>query len=246
MAANLAPIRLLTYNVHRWGDDRAAVAEVITRCAPDVAMIQEAPTWWGTHWRRLAFARSVGLHYVAGAARTIALVADPIRWSVRRRRIRRPLIRRRKGFVTLQLPGGAVAVSQAVSQAASQAGPPITLIGCHLGLANAARPAELRQVLQLTREGVPSVVVGDINERPGGPVWKLAADLGLSDVTSAGCPTFPAAHPQARIDAVWASPGLSVRQLELAGLGITRDLLVRASDHLPVLVQINAPARAIS
>jgi len=188
----------------------------------------------GTHWRRLAFARSVGLHYVAGAARTIALVADPIRWSVRRRRIQRPFIRRWKGFVTLQLPGGAVA--------ASQADPPITLIGCHLGLVNGARPAELRQVLQLRRPGVPSVIVGDVNERPGGPVWQLAAELGLEDVTAAGGPTFPAAHPCARIDAVWAPSDLSATRLELADLGITDDLLVRASDHLPVLVQINAGA----
>jgi len=234
MAANLAPIRLLTYNVHRWGDDRAAVAEVITRCTPDVAMIQEAPTWWGTRRRRLAFARSVQLHYVAGAARTIALVADPLRWAVRRRRIQRPLIRRWKGLLTLQLPGGAVA--------ASQADPPITLIGCHLGLANAARTAELQQALQLRRPDVPSVIVGDVNERPGGPVWKLAADLGLRDVTADGGPTFPAAHPQARIDAVWASSGLSVTRLDPADLGITRELVARASDHLPVLVQINAPS----
>lgn len=234
MAAQPAPIRLLTYNVHRWGDDRAAVAEVIGRCAPDVAMIQEAPTWWGTRRRRLAFARSVGLHYVVGAARTIGLVADPLRWSFRRRRIQRPLVRRWKEFVTLQLPGGAVAVSQA--------DPAITLIGCHLGLANAARPAELQQVLRLRQPGVPSVIVGDVNERPGGPVWKLAADLGLADVTASDGPTFPAVHPQARIDAVWATPGVSVTRVDIATLGITRDVLVRASDHLPVLVEVSGPS----
>ena len=236
MAANLAPIRLLTYNVHRWGDDRSAVAEVITRCAPDVAMIQEAPTWWGTRWRRTAFARSVGMHYVVGAARTIALVADPIRWSVARLRIRRPLIRRWKGFWTLQLPGGAVAVS---------GGEPVTLVGCHLGLANAARPAELQQALRLSRPGVPSVVVGDVNERPGGPVWKLAAELGLADLTAADGPTFPAARPQARIDAVWASPGLAVSRIDLDPLGLDRDLLARASDHLPVLVEISNPQASV-
>lgn len=234
MAAQLAPIRLLTYNVHRWGDDRSAVAEVIGRCAPDVAMIQEAPTWWGTRRRRLAFARSVRLHYVVGAARTIALVADPLRWSVRRRRIQRPLLRRWKRFVTLQLPGGAVA--------AGQADPAITLIGCHLGLANAARTAELQQALRLRQPGVPSVIVGDVNERPGGPVWKLAADLGLTDVTASDGPTFPSTHPRARIDAVWASPGVSVVRVDLAELGITRELLVRASDHLPVLVEVSAPS----
>lgn len=230
MAATVAPIRLLTYNVHRWGDDHAAVAEVISRCAPDVAMIEEAPTWWGTHRRRLAFARTVGLHYVVGAARTVALVAEPARWTVRRRRISRPLVRRRKRFYSLQLPGGAVAVDGS--------DPPITLIGCHLGLANAARPAELRQVLELCRPGVASVIVGDVNERPGGPVWRLAGGVGLADITASDGPTFPADHPNARIDAVWASAGLTMRRVDLSGLGLTRELMVRASDHLPVLVEI--------
>lgn len=238
MAANLAPIRLLTYNVHRWGDDRSAVAEVITRCGPDVAMVQEAPTWWGTRRRRAAFARSVRMHYVAGAARTIALVADPVRWSVGRRRIRRPLVRRWKGFWTLQLPGGAVAVSGGQ--------PPITMIGCHLGLADAARPAELQQALGLAQPGEPSVVVGDVNERPGAPVWKLAAGLGLADVTATDGPTFPAARPQARIDAVWASAGVSVTLVDLAALGLGHDVLARASDHLPVLVEISTEISAPS
>lgn len=233
MEPTAASIRLLTYNVHRWGDDHAAVAEVITRCDPDVAMIEEAPTWWGTHWRRLAFARTVGLHYVVGAARTVALVRDPARWTVQRRRIRRPLIRRWKRSYTLQLPGGAVAV---------EAGDPsITLIGCHLGLVNAARTQELCQVLSLRRPGVPSVIVGDVNERPGGPVWRLASSVGLGDVTASGGPTFPADHPHARIDAVWASAGVTARPVDLSGLGLTQDVLARASDHLPVLVDLLIP-----
>lgn len=230
MGATVAPIRLLTYNVHRWGDDHAAVAEVVTRCAPDVAMIEEAPTWWGTRRRRLAFAETVGMHYVVGAARTIGLVADPARWSVRRRRIRRPFLRPWKQFFTLQLPGGAVAVDGS--------DPPITLVGCHLGLVNAGRPEELRQVLALRRPGVGSVIVGDVNERPGGPVWRLASAVGLADITASAGPTFPADHPSARIDAVWASEGVTVRPIELSGLGLTRELMVRASDHLPVLVDV--------
>jgi endonuclease/exonuclease/phosphatase family metal-dependent hydrolase len=230
MAATVAPIRLLTYNIHRWGDDRRAVAEVITRCAPDVAMIQEAPTWWWTRRRRLALARTVGLHYLAGAARTIALVADPLRWTARRARIRRPLVRRRKRLVALQLPGGAVAVSCS--------DPALTVIGCHLGLATGARSAELHQVFDLGRPDEPTVIAGDVNERPGGPVWQLAARLGLSDVTADAGPTFPSGGPQARIDAVWASTGLQVNRIDPEELGVTRRLLVRASDHLPLLVEI--------
>ncbi|MBO0812635.1 MAG: endonuclease/exonuclease/phosphatase family protein [Microlunatus sp.] len=231
MGDTVAKIRLLTYNVHGWGDDRAAVAEVITRCAPDVAMIQEAPTWWGTQRRRSAFARSVGMHDVVGAARTIALVADPARWCTGRKRIRRPVLRRRKRFCTLQLPGGAVAVTGS--------DPEITMIGCHLGLATAARSGELEQVFRLRRPGLPWVIVGDVNERPGGPVWKLASAAGLSDVTAGGSPTFPAAAPRYRIDVVWTSAGLAAEEVDLGTLGVTRDLMVRASDHLPVLVEVS-------
>lgn len=230
MGAPVAPIRLLTYNIHRWDDDHAAVAEIITRCAPDVAMIEEAPTWWGTRRRRLAFARTVDMQYVVGAARTIALVSEPARWTVRQRSIRRPLFRRWKRFWTPQLPGGAVAVDGS--------DPPITLIGCHLGLVNAARPEELRQVLALRRPEVPSVIVGDVNERPGGPVWRLASSSGLADATASGGPTFPADHPTARIDVVWGSEGVTVRPIDLSGLGLTRELMARASDHLPVLVEV--------
>jgi hypothetical protein len=56
-------LRVLSYNVHRWGDDREALARVVKACAPVVALIQEAPTWWGTRRRREAMAASCGLRY---------------------------------------------------------------------------------------------------------------------------------------------------------------------------------------
>jgi endonuclease/exonuclease/phosphatase family metal-dependent hydrolase len=232
-------LRLLTYNVHRWGDDRDALAQVIRTCAPDAAMIQEAPTWWGTRRKRLAFARSVGLTYVAGAARTAALVADPDRWTVGRRRVWRPVVRRWKRYATLQLPGGAVGLSGRLAD-----GSALSVVGCHLGLSAPGRRHELRQVLGLAgRLGSPVVVVGDINEDVGGPVWDIAAGAGLVDIHarpgSAPTPTFPARGPHRRIDVVWASPGLRIRPVDLTGLGLRRDVLVRASDHLPVLVEID-------
>jgi endonuclease/exonuclease/phosphatase (EEP) superfamily protein YafD len=42
---------------------------VVKAWAPDVALIQEAPTWWGTRRRREAMAASCGLRYVAAVAR---------------------------------------------------------------------------------------------------------------------------------------------------------------------------------
>lgn len=224
-------LRLMTYNVHRGGDDRQALATVIRRCAPDVVMLQEAPSGWCTRRRRLELASQVGLQDVADARRSAALVADPRRWEFRTRVIRRPHLRRRHRFYTLQLANGAVAVRTEL------AGRTLTVIGCHLGLHNRGRLGELDQVLALAPAGEPVVVVGDINERAGGPVWRLAEQSGLID----RCPdtaTFPAHAPEHRIDAVWTSPDVSVDQVDLAGLGLSQQVLSRASDHLPVVVDL--------
>ncbi|WP_231920415.1 endonuclease/exonuclease/phosphatase family protein [Microlunatus soli] len=229
----------MTYNVHRWRDDRAALATVIRACSPDLAMIQEAPTWWGTRRRRLAFAREVGLHYIAGRGRSGAFVKDPGRWEFRTRWIRRPLIRRGRKHRTLQVLNGAVAARTTVDRRT------LTVIGCHLGLHNQGRIGELNQVLELAPLSGPYLVVGDINERLGGPVWKLAADTGLIDQHAAAeraRPTFPAAAPQHRIDVVWATPDVSSVPVDLTALGLSPELIGRASDHVPVVVDLTLTA----
>jgi endonuclease/exonuclease/phosphatase family metal-dependent hydrolase len=81
-------LRVLSYNVHRWGDDREALARVVRACAPDVALLQEAPTWWGTRRKREVMSAGFGLRYVTASARNAILVADgtdvvdPQRWRV--------------------------------------------------------------------------------------------------------------------------------------------------------------------
>ena len=230
-------LRLMTYNVHRWGDDCTALAEVITTCAPELLMVQEAPTWWGTRHRRFAFARSIGLTYLAGEARTAAFVADQERWAIRTRRIWRPILRRRKSYWIPQLPGGAVALTTKIDNE------PLSVVDCHLGLSNRGRLVEMDQVLGMARDlGDPLVVVGDINEPAGGPVWRLAGQAGLLDA-AADDPTltFPAAEPRSRIDAIWTSAGVRARIVDLDRLGLDRSLLVRASDHLPLVVDLSLP-----
>src|SRR5438067_10607394 len=99
-------LRVLSYNVHRWGDDRTALARVVTACAPDVMLLQEAPTWIGTRRKRHAIAATFGMRYVAASARNAILVADGIELDgVRGRRIWRPFFRRRLNLIATQLPG---------------------------------------------------------------------------------------------------------------------------------------------
>jgi endonuclease/exonuclease/phosphatase family metal-dependent hydrolase len=228
-------MRVLSYNVHRWGDDREALARVVKACAPDVALIQEAPTWWGTRRKREAMAASCGLRYVAAAARNAILVADgtdftePQHWPVWR-----PFVRRRLRLIATQLPGGTVGGRMELG------GAEIALVVCHLGLHIRGRRHELNQVLAGCRSfGRPYLLAGDLNEEPGGWVWDRLAEEGLTDLGIDAGPTFHSHNPVKRIDGALISAGLGGRLIPLDSIdGITRPDLAAASDHLPMLVEL--------
>jgi endonuclease/exonuclease/phosphatase family metal-dependent hydrolase len=226
------PLRVLSYNVHRWGDDREALARVVTACRPDVMLAQEAPTWFGTRRKREAMAASFGMSYVAGAARNVILVANGIDLTGNRGwRIWRPFVRRRLNFVATQLPGGAVGGHLRLGARS------VTVIGCHLGLQPRGRQREIAQVLAGARRfGTPYLLAGDLNEEPDGPVWKLLADEGLQDLGATFGNTFSSADPHKRIDGALLSPELSGRLVQVPA---SREDLAAASDHLPLLVEIS-------
>jgi endonuclease/exonuclease/phosphatase family metal-dependent hydrolase len=224
-------LRVLSYNVHRWGDDRTALARVVKACAPDVMLVQEAPTWFGTRRKRRAMAATFGMRYVAASARNAILVADGIDLTgIRGRRIWRPFIRRRLNFIATQLPGGVVGGVVVLGSTR------LALVVCHLGLHPHGRVGELAQVLTLCRSfGTPYLLAGDINEEPDGPVWKRLAEEGLADLDAG--PTFNSTTPHKRIDAAVLSPELNGR---LRHIPATHEDLAAASDHLPLLVEIRA------
>jgi endonuclease/exonuclease/phosphatase family metal-dependent hydrolase len=224
-------MRVLSYNIHRWQDDRDALARVVKACAPDVALIQEAPTWWGTRRKRVALADSLGLRYVAASARNAVLVADGIEVGESRGwRIRRPFVRRRLRLFATQLPGGAV------GGLVDHEGARVALVVCHLGLHIGGRLRELEQVLRgCAAFGTPYLLVGDLNETPDGPVWARLAAEGLVDLGADAGPTFPSRAPERRIDGALATPGLAARVLPLTA---AKEDLAAASDHLPLLVEL--------
>ena len=228
-----AVLRVLSYNVHRWGDDRTALARVVKACAPDVMLVQEAPTWWGTRRKRRAMAASFGLRYVAASARNAILVADgtdltePLHW-----RVRRPFVRRRLNLIATQLPGGAVGGHVLLGAT------PIALVVCHLGLHLRGRRHELEQVLEGCRSfNLPYLLAGDLNEEPDDPVWKRLAEEGLTDLGADAGPTFSSSNPHKRIDGAHLSPALHGRILKLPA---SHEDLAAASDHLPLLVELTA------
>lgn len=185
-------LRVLSYNVHRWGDDRQALARVVRACAPEVALIQEAPTWWGTRRKREAMAATFGLRYVAASARNAILVADgtelgdPLHW-----RVWRPFVRRRLRLIATQLPGGAV------GGRVNLGGVDLAMVVCHLGLHIGGRQRELEQVLKGCNSfNLPYLLVGDLNEEPDGPVWERLAAEGLTDLGAEGKPDVPLEQPR--------------------------------------------------
>jgi endonuclease/exonuclease/phosphatase family metal-dependent hydrolase len=83
------------------------------------------------------------------------------------------------------------------------------------------------------------VVVGaDLNDQPGSPTWQAVAG-GLVDPGAAGAvPTFSAADPRRRIDAIFVD-----RRIEVVGYQVLDTPAARrASDHLPVVADLRLPA----
>ena len=222
-------LRVLSYNVHRWGDDRTALERVVRACAPDVMLVQEAPTWFGTRRKRRAMAATFGLRYVAASARNAILVADGIELTgIRSRRIWRPFVRRRLNFIATQLPGGAVGGVLELGTTR------VALVVCHLGLHPRGRIHEVAQVLTLCRSfSTPYLLAGDLNEEPDGRVWKRLAEEGLTDLGEAS--TFSSTNPHKRIDAAQTTSTLTARLLPVP---VTREDLAAASDHLPLLIEL--------
>lgn len=219
-------LRVMSYNLQRLtADPRAAVA-VVRAADPDVLGVQEPPrTAWGRA-RLRRFARAAGLQVVLAGrgARTTALLAAPrlgpaddvevlrLRWRGTR------LVRRwwaRRGVVVASFAG-------------------LRVVVVHLALDPAERLRHADEILDhLAGRPGPTVLLGDLNEPPSGPVWARFAPA-LSDADPTGDLTFPAHRPQHRIDAVLVSPDVTVRSFRVP----TGEAERRGSDHLPVVADV--------
>ncbi len=84
----------------------------------------------------------------------------------------------------------------------------------------------------------PLLLAGDFNDFPPGPVTRTLANR-LTDVGArlAARATFPSRRPLLRLDRVYASGALTVATAEVA----RSPLLRAASDHLPIVVEIEVP-----
>ncbi|MEV5760464.1 endonuclease/exonuclease/phosphatase family protein [Streptomyces tendae] len=235
-----AVIRVLSYNIRSLRDDTDALARVITACAPDLVLLQEAPRFfrWRKKITRLAAACDLVLLSGGGTAAGPALLCS-LRATVERTEdTLLPLTRgqHRRGIAAAVVRIG---------------GARLGVLSTHLSLDADERHDQAGLLLDhLAALGVKHAVAGgDLNERPGGRTFRRLGD-GLRDCWTAaprgGEYTFPATAPDRRIDAVFVTEGVEVLGCGVpSGLpGVAEDDLRAATDHLPVLTALRVPATA--
>jgi endonuclease/exonuclease/phosphatase family metal-dependent hydrolase len=229
----MAELRLLTYNVRSLRDDVDAVAEVIRSCAPDVVCVQEAPRMLRWRSKRAALARKSGL-VVATADRPGGLMVMTS-LAVKVVSTRFTLLPK-----TPDLHQRAVAMAE------------VELGGCrwaiasvHLGVDADERGRHLERLYEFVDGSeAPLVVAGDFNNEPNGPIWQSLAER-MQDAYAVApdgpAETYPARRPRRRIDGVFADRTIDV--VACHAVHDDPDLLVAASDHLPVLAVLRQGRR---
>ncbi|MEU7424000.1 endonuclease/exonuclease/phosphatase family protein [Streptomyces sp. NPDC040750] len=232
-----AVVRVLSYNVRSLRDDTDALARVISACAPDLVLLQEAPRFfrWRKKLTRLAAASGQVL-LTGGAPAAGPAILCGLRATVERTEdVLLPLTPglHRRGFATAVVRFGDVRLG---------------VLSCHLSLRQDERRQQGALLLdRLAGLGVAHTVAGgDLNERPDGPTFRELSGA-LQDCRVAapwgGEFTSTSTDPHQRIDAIFAGRGVEVLGcgVPLDQPGVTRADLVAATDHLPVLAALRIP-----
>jgi endonuclease/exonuclease/phosphatase family metal-dependent hydrolase len=223
----MPPVRVVSYNVHGLRDDQRALTDVVRELEPDVLVVQEAPRRLRWRSRCAELASRFGLVYASGGGTALGnlilvslRVAVPEGWA-----LRYPLVpgRHMRGAAFARCVVGRV---------------PVVVAGTHLGL-HADERLEQARLLDRALAGLdaPLVLAGDFNEPPQAPARTLLAGRLADAAGGDGAPTFPAAGPRDRIDAILIGP-----QIEVAGYRVPSSAATAlASDHLPVVADLVLP-----
>ncbi|MEO8107935.1 MAG: endonuclease/exonuclease/phosphatase family protein [Actinomycetes bacterium] len=218
-------LRLMSWNVRSLRDDRDAVVRVIRECAPDVLFVQEAPRFLRAQSKLAALAREAGLVVAAGGrpAAGVALLTTlrvDVDEPVSHRLSKRPHLHQR-GLAAARLTLG---------------GRCFTAGSVHLGLDSVERGQHVAEIEGLLGPA-PSVVAGDLNETPAGLAWQALAAGRTDPYAASNLPTFSTSNPRRRIDAIlvpapWVAEPISPLEI------VDESVLVRATDHRPVIVDV--------
>lgn len=241
-------IRVMTWNVHglRGRDGRRdpeRIAEVIRSCAPDVAGLQEvgAPAQPGGPERAAdLLAALTGLHLAFGPT-----LAPAHGFAYGNAVLSRTPIEAVRTY-DLSVPGREPRCC--IRADVAFPGARVHVFSAHLGLHWRERRKQAAQLLSsdILRDAAlayPLVLAGDFNSlgrRSAVPRWLRRALTDCALAAGNGGPTFPARFPLLRLDHVYASSTLTVRDAQVVRTPLARI----ASDHLPVLVELELSPEA--
>lgn len=224
----MTPVRVLTYNILMGGRNGAPLHQAVQMARPHVLLVNESPKGilvWRRQCGRLA--QRWGMRYVVGGrsagSNMIAVAPGVVVESSGAEVIRQPWLQPRRGIAWAQL---------------RVEGTQVGVVSCHLSLDRERRLREAKSVIDVaTRLQGPILIGGDLNEPPRGPSWRLLREAGFVDHGSDDWPTFPAAKPEKRIDAMLVRG--EARVVTHGDPGVPQRLLAAASDHRPVLAVVD-------
>jgi endonuclease/exonuclease/phosphatase family metal-dependent hydrolase len=229
-------LRVMTYNIHTGiGIDKKLdlkrIADVINRERPDLVGLQEVDRGVERTGRideiqelarltRMEYAFANNLRYQGGWYGVAILSRFPI-LATEHKLYRNRREAERRGFIRAEV---------------EVKGQRLNFVTTHLDYQYS--DGRLFEAEQLTEEldkcAGPLIVVGDLNDEPTGPAYKLLASR-FSDTWTGneGGLTFPSIKPRKRIDYVFLRGG------ERVEVGKATVLDSPASDHLPLLVDLS-------
>lgn len=220
-------VRVMTYNILLGGQRETPLHHVVRDSRPDVLLVNECPKS-PLLWKRRCegLASKWDMEFVAGGrpagSNMISVRSGVGVKSVSSERLPQPLFQPRRGIASAQV---------------RVHGRLLGVVSCHLSLDRERRAEEVGRVIAAAgRLRGPVVLAGDLNEPPDGPSWRTLRQAGFVDHGGRSWRTFPAQHPNRRIDALLVRGEVTV--LRHGDPGVDEELLATASDHRPVLAEI--------
>ena len=241
------PLRVLTYNVHRWlGTDRkiapARIAEVIASCDADVVALQEVRVGRiqaGEADQAAALAASLGmeLHFQP----TIRILGEQYGIAIL---TRHPSNIVKSENLPSPSPGPAFEKRSALWVSVEVDGHAVQVVNAHLSLRSRERRAQATALLGSDWIGHPdcgdpAILLGDFNAPPYSRSYRLFAshlrDVQMSHSNGEPLPTFHTRAPVLRLDHVFVT-----KSVEVVAAAPVRNSLTRvASDHFPLLAELH-------
>ncbi|CAN5630081.1 hypothetical protein BH23BAC4_BH23BAC4_13010 [soil metagenome] len=227
--ATTAPVKIATYNVHRWTGarggkafDPSLAADVLAELDADVIALQEVLRPFENSDPLTEIAASMGYYCAFAAARTHKRgeLGNAVlsRWPL-------------TSVLAIDLTFGRLERRGALAVQARCPSGQLSVVATHLALVDRTRRRQVRALLDHPRFDGPVLLAGDMN------AWRrCAATRDLNDElhhNTDWIPTFPAMRPVLALDRIYARDA-EIIHLETHQSPASR----RGSDHLPLVAHV--------